>query len=686
MNRLLRIAILLLPICALPLRAEVRVSGLFSDGVVLQRAQPVPVWGWAEPGEAITVEFAGQTRGVTADAAGNWRVTLDAMPASTEPRALVVRGNSTVTIRDVVVGEVWLASGQSNMALRLAELESAKEEIRAANDPLLRTFCVPERPGERPWADVGGRWLRWSDQTGNQFSAIGYYFGKRLRKELGVPVGILLCAWGGSSAVAWTSPEALRSPELRGVWPEDVLGSRPNIQPSRLYHGMLHPLIPSGIAGVIWYQGETEGEPYQNPFAYRVLFPAMIQDWRRQWQRPELPFYFVQLPNLRNKPTWPIVRESQAEALRLPHTGMIPTIDIGQENELHPKNKADFANRLADLVLARHYGKATWPGAPAFDKFEITGDAVRVHFLSAAGVGLKTNDGQTPRGFEVAGVDGKFEAANAEIDGAQVIVRSAAVKQPVAVRYAWEATPRVNVVNSHGLPVLPFRTDTFSVAGQELMSQKLSRKATLVTLVRGADLVLGRNTEWKPSPLAADVALLEKAGVVRGQPTGVCPLIIRDRAVGKLPASPDLNWTLTKDIDPKEGLTVEVRVLPHRFGNATRGFDLEVGLKQTDGKLRQYSLTIFPMRLHAFQGNEVRVLGANLDNCTAAHTYRLAIRADGVAQVYFDDECRGTLAGELRDADAYGNSFIRIGKTTTEGEWVANLDHVAIETGGAFEP
>jgi len=685
MKCFLRVTILLLALCGLSVHADVRVSGLFADGVVLQREQPVPVWGWAEPGEIVTVEFAGQTKSVPADATGNWRVTLDAMPANAEPRALVVRGKSTVTIRDVLVGEVWLASGQSNMALRLAELESAKEEIQSANDPLLRTFCVPERPGERPWVDVGGRWLRWSDQTGAQFSAIGYYFAKRLRKELGVPVGIVLCAWGGSSVVAWTSPEALRAPELRGVWPEDVLGSRPNIQPSRLYHGMLHPLIPFGITGVIWYQGETEGEPYQNPFAYRFLFPAMIEDWRSHWQRPELPFFWVQLPNLRNKPTWPVVRESQAEALRLPHTGMIPTIDIGQEDQLHPKNKADFANRLADLVLARHYGRATWPGAPVFQKFEIAGSAMRLHF-SSTGEGLKTNDGQKPRGFEVAGADGKFDAANAEIEGAEVVVRSTTVTQPVAVRYAWQATPRVNLVNNLGLPLLPFRSDKFPVAGQEMMPQKLPRKGTLASLVRGADLVLGRNAEWKPSPLAADVALLEKAGVVRGQPTGVCPLIVRDRAVGKLPASPDLNWTLTKDIDANAGLTVEVRVLPHRFGNATRGFDLEAGVKQGDGKLRQYSLTIFPMRLHAFQGSEVRVLGANLDNCTAAHTYRLAIRADGVAQVYFDDACLGTLAGELRDNDAQSSSFIRVGKTTTEGEWVANLDHVAVETGGAFEP
>jgi len=685
MKHFLRVAFVLLALLGLPLHADVRVSGLFSDAVILQRERPVPVWGWAEPGENVTVEFAGQTKVTTTDASGNWQVTLDAMPASAEPRALVVRGRSTVTLRDVVVGEVWLASGQSNMALRLAELEGAKEEIRSANDPLLRTFCVPERPGERSWADVGGRWLRWNDQTGPQFSAIGYYFGKRLRKELGVPVGIVLCAWGGSSTVAWTSPDALRAPELRGLWPEDVMGTRPNIQPSRLYHGMLHPLIPFGITGVIWYQGETEGEPYQNPFLYRYLFPAMIEDWRRQWQRPELPFFWVQLPNLRNKPTWPVVRESQAEALRLPHTGMIPTIDIGQEDQLHPKNKADFANRLADLVLAKHYGKATWPGAPTFQKFEITDGAVRLHFLSA-GEGLKTNDGQKPRGFEIAGTDGKFNMADAEIDGAEVVVRSAAVTQPAAVRYAWQPTPRVNVVSRLGLPVLPFRTDKFPVAGQEMMPQKLPRKSTLASLVRGADLVLGRNTEWKPSPLAADVVLLEKAGVVRGQPTGVCPLIVRDRAVGKLPASPDVNWTLTKEIEPNVGLTVEVRVLPHRFAHATRGFDLEVGVKQSDGKLRQYSLTIFPMRLHAFQGNEVRVLGANLDNCTAAHAYRLAIRADGVAQVYFDNEFKGTLGGELRDNDARGNSFIRIGKTTTEGEWVANLDHVAVEAGGAFEP
>jgi sialate O-acetylesterase len=674
-----------LVLCGQSLHADIRVSGLFSDSVVLQRDQPVTIWGWADPGEKIKVEFAGQTKVALADIGGNWKVTLDAMPASPKPCSLVIRGQTTITITDVVVGEVWLASGQSNMALRLAELESAKDEIKHANDPLLRTFCVPERPGERPWLDVNGRWLRWSDLTGAQFSAIGYYFAKRLRKELDVPVGILLCAWGGSGASAWTSPEALRAPALRGLWPEDVLGWRPNIQPSRLYNGMLHPLIPFAVAGVIWYQGETEGEPYMNPYLYRFLFPTMIEDWRHQWQRPELPFFWVQLPNLRNKPTWAIVRESQAEALRLPHTGMIPTIDIGQEDQLHPKNKADFANRLADLVLARQYGKPTWTGAPTFKKFEVEGDAMRLHFLHAD-EGLRTQDGQQPRGFEVAGEDGRFHEAVGQLDGADMMVRSAAVARPVAVRYAWQATPRVNLVNHEGLPVIPFRTDTLPVAGQEMMPQKLPRKDKLTAPVSGADLVFGKHPEWKPSPLAADSARLQKAGVVRGQPTGICPLIVRDRAVGKLPASPDLNWTFTKDFDPSAGLTVEARLLPHRMAHATRGFDLEVGLKQRDGKVRCYSLTIFPMRLHAFQRNEVRVLGSNLDNCTKPHSYRLAIRADGVAQVYFDQELKGTLAGEVMEKDIPAASFVRVGKTTTEGEWVAVIDQVACDSNGAFEP
>ena len=241
-------------------------------------------------------------------------------------------------------------------------------------------------------------------------------------------------------------------------------------------------------------------------------------------------------------------------------------------------------------------------------------------------------------------------------------------------------------MNAAGLPVVPFRTDTFPVGGQEMLPQKLPRKDKLASTVTGADLVLGREVEWTPSPLAADTALLEKAGVVRGQPSGICPLMVRDRAVGKLPASPDLNWTLTKDFDSSKGLTVEVRLLPYRIANATWGFDIEVGLKQSDGKFEQYLLSIFPMRLHALQHNEVRVLGGNLDNCTAPHTYRLAIRADGVAQVYFDGELKGTLFGELLEKDIPKNSFVRIGKTTTDGEWVVNLDHVAVEAGGAFEP
>ena len=651
--------------------ADVRLSGVFTDHAVLQRGRPIPIWGWATPGESVSVAFAGQVKSTTTGADGKWMVRLDALPASQESRPLIVRGRNTREVKDVLVGEVWLCSGQSNMALTMAAIESAKAEMAAADDRLLRTFRVPDRPAERPRDDVAGDWISWQPDTAKSFAAMGYYLAKRLRKELGVPVGILMCSWGGSGASAWISAESLAGEPLRVLWPRDVLGWRPNIQPSRLYNGMLFPLAPYAIAGVAWYQGETEGEAYHNPYLYRYLFPALIEDWRRLWARPELPFYWVQLPNLRNKPTWPVVRESQAEALSLPHTGMIPTIDIGQENDLHPKNKQEFADRLAEMVLAREYGKGSPVRFPSFDRLDRTGGELRVSFRDA-GQGLRTKDGKPPCEFAVAGGTGQFFDAEARIDGASVMLHSDSVPDPSAVRYAWDGNPHVNLVSAAGLPVLPFRTDTFPVAGEEAYPRDLPRKGDLTSIIPAGDLIMGRSAGWTPSSDASNPVALAKSKLLRGCEGPHCMIAITR-------GSPVLNWTLTRDFSAARGLTVELNGTCERTGDPLHGVDVEIGYGG-----RRYRLTVYPMRLYAFDGSEVRILGSDLDNLSGAHRYRIAIRPDGGAQVYLDRELMGILTGE--PVTGASRPYIRIGKTFSSGEFVADLDYLAFDPSGAFAP
>jgi len=683
-TRILALAVGLTALSALPLPAEVRISGLFSDRAVLQRNQPMPIWGWADPGEAVTVTFAGQTRQTVADRRGTWRVTLEPLVASEEPRVLTAQGRNRVAISEIVVGEVWLGAGQYNMARLMSELAAGRPDIESAGDPLLRCFRVPNRPGERPWPDVEGRWLSWNRKEAPQFSSFAFYFGQRLRRELGVPVGLLSCAWGSSGIAAWISPDGFRTPELRGVWPEDIWGARITTQPSRLYHGMLHPLVPAAIAGVLWYQGETDAEPYSNPFLYRHLFTALIQDWRQSWDRPDLPFYWVQLPNLRERPGWPVLRESQAFAQRLPYTGMIPTIDLGDGTDLYPKNKSEFVHRMADLVLTRHYGKPGWRGAPAMTGWRIDGSAVRIS-VRDAGAGLWAKDGAPPREFVIAGEDRKFVRAEAKLDGTDIVVTSAAVAQPVAVRYAWEPNPTVNVVGETGLPLLPFRTDHWPVPGEEWMPQRLPVSRTLATVTLGGALLDGTRVGWTPSPHAADPAALQHARVLRSRTERRSFFAVPEEYPSGSGGSAVLTWTARPAIDPSRGVTIEVETLVNRLGHPLHGCDLEVGVRQTDGRVRRYLLSVLPLRVHAFHRNEVRVLASNVDH-TAPHRYRLAIRGDGIAQVYLDDDVIGTLDGDAIAAPSEPSSYVRVGKSTTTGEWVASLHHVAIDAGGAFSP
>jgi sialate O-acetylesterase len=664
--------------------AEVRLAGVFTDGMVLQRGKLAPIWGSAEAGESIEVEFAGQRQSCITGADGLWRVLLDPLEASIEGRQLTVSGRSSAVINDVVVGEVWLCSGQSNMAMALAEADGGLEVMSHA-DPLLRAFRVPERPGERPWTSVNGKWTRFIPGPSSEWAATPYFFGQRLRRELGVPIGLVVCAWGGSSAISWMSPQALNA--FGPLLPEEVIGWGSNIQPSRLYHGMLFPLVPYAFAGVVWYQGETEADPAQNPFLYRLLFPALIEDWRALWNWPDMPFYWVQLPTLRDKPLWPIVRESQAAALRLPFTGMIPTIDIGQEARLHPTNKRAFGERLADLVLGLSYGRESWAGAPTFRGLE-RDESGSIRLLLENAEGLKTTDGAKPAAFELAGKGGDFAQADARIDGQAIVLSSGDLQEPVEVRYAWHGNPKVNVVNQAGLPLAPFRTDSRPMAGEEWHWQELPRKEQLSTRATGLELSEEAAPGWSLKLDGIDRNSAVDFNMVRAF-ANACQLACSGRLRKPMTlASPRIFWeTNPRNFDGshlRQGLTVEVQVQMYRATDPFRGFDIDVVLPDANNRLRRYLVSILPMRIYAHHGAEIRLLASNLDNATEGRSYRIAIRGDGVAQVFYNGAPVGMVLGQIVEGE--GSPYLRIGKQTDVGSLTANLYEASFDGTGAFAP
>ena len=490
---------LLLPTLA---SAAVKLASPFTDHMVLQREMPVPVWGTAAPGEKVTVQFVGQKKSVTAGADGRWRLDLKKLKASAEPRVFTVTGSATpapLNLSDVLVGEVWLGSGQSNMDFVVSKkikyfagVDNEEQEIAAANYPLIRMFTGKSAKAGTPQETVGGEWLVCSPETVPGFSAVGYFFARELQKEIKVPVGIVTLAFGASCAHAWIRREAmLGDPAFKAVlddfdakakafvpltekenqqWEEAAAKAKAAGQraprkprndpvqdqhnPTVMFNGMIAPVIPYAIRGVLWYQGESITAP-------KELFPRwnelLITDWRKLWGR-ELPFYFCQLAALDNNSNSPQVRAWQAEALKLPKTGMAVTIDVGDKKDVHPHSKAPVGNRLARLALAHVYGHKTEFAGPVYHFMTLQGDTVRLAF-SHLGGGLVAKDGPL-KTFEIAGADGKYVAADAVIEGDTIVVRSAAVLAPVAVRYAWSNYPEgCNLFNAAGLPAAPFRTD-----------------------------------------------------------------------------------------------------------------------------------------------------------------------------------------------------------------------------------
>lgn len=497
------------------LHAELTLPHFFSDHMVLQRDKPASIWGTANPGAKVQLTFAGQDAATKADGKGAWRITLQPLKTNSRGQVLTVRaGGESRTINDVLVGEVWFASGQSNMAWVVANTHQAKEDIAAANHPGIRMFLANLTPSATPQPDIGGGWNVCTPKTVPRFSATAYFFAAALHRELKVPVGIIKSAWGGKPVQTFTSREALASiPEgsadldaldkacaaydpkktaeqhkkalanwekKQAEWrkkPRDKRGRaprKPSLQrnpaategrPAALYNGMIHPFVGYTMRGAIWYQGEANAKSPETASAYGKLFPLMINDWRGRW-KDDFSFMWVQLANYR-KPAaepgavdhWAHLQDEQRKSLSLKKTGMAVANDIGSANDIHPRNKKEVGERLARWSLAADYGRKIVRSGPLFKAHKVEGDKIRVSFTDIAG-GLKSRDGGPLMRFEIAGADRNWRWAEAKIDGDSVIVSCPEVPKPVAVRYAWCSNPEgANLVNSEGLPTSVFRTD-----------------------------------------------------------------------------------------------------------------------------------------------------------------------------------------------------------------------------------
>jgi sialate O-acetylesterase len=484
-------------------RADVKLPAIFGSHMVLQRDQKDRVWGWADAGEEISVRIEGQDKRAQAGPGGRWEVVLDPMPAG-GPYAMTIRGKNVVQLDDVLVGEVWICSGQSNMQWPVAAAKDADLEIAAAKFPNIRLITVPNVGTQEPQQDFRGEWRACRPDTVGGFSAVGYLFGRQLHQSLGVPIGLINDAWGGSACEAWIRRDLLAKDQkfapLLQRWeqlekdysrlktefeesrraaghgaeakarakagrppqdPENMM--RGNARPGNIYNGVLKPTIGYGIRGVIWYQGESNsGRAYQ----YRDMFPLMIQSWRDEWAQGDFPFYWAQLADFLAESSepkdsaWAELREAQTMTLsRLPHTGQAVIIDIGEGRDIHPKDKQDVAMRLARWALARDYGVRIAHQSPTFKSMAIEGNKAMLTF-EHVGRGLRAFDVNEPRGFAIAGGDHNFVWAKARISHPDTVeVWSESVSQPVAVRYAWADNPVCNLYSSDGLPATPFRTD-----------------------------------------------------------------------------------------------------------------------------------------------------------------------------------------------------------------------------------
>lgn len=495
---------LALLIAAAVTQAEVRLPSVFSDHAVLQRGQPVRIWGWAAPDEHVTVEFHGQTRETVAGAWGQWQVWLKPESAG-GPFTLAIKGSETANpleLHDILVGDVWVASGQSNMefplnGFRNAPLQNGSAEIAAANHPRIRLLLVDRATSGSPLSDVHGQWTLCTPQTAATFSAVAYFFGREISARENVPVGLIDSTWGGTPAQSWLSLGALGRDDFSAALSEGETlmrqegltdAARANIAaqnaalqaagkpalkpfgippqaylphfPAALFNGMIAPLTGYTIKGVIWYQGESDSRP-ERARNYSRLFPLLIDDWRRQWGEGNFPFLFVQISSFNSpKENWGEVRDAQRRTLELRNTGMAVTLDVGEADNVHPPDKQTVGDRLARIALATVYGEKVPYASPEFREATAEGNAIRVWLMQAHGLNAR---GKPAGGFEVAGEDGAFVPANAKIESLEgettVLVSSPEVPEPKYVRYGWSNVVTDFLYNDAGLPLGTFTSE-----------------------------------------------------------------------------------------------------------------------------------------------------------------------------------------------------------------------------------
>jgi sialate O-acetylesterase len=455
-----------------PTWADIKLPALFSDGLVLQHGESLPLWGTASPEEMIrfSYEAKGERQGVVgtlqgnadilADKNGNWRINQvikDVLPGG--PYTFTFKGkNNTIVLKEVYIGEVWVCSGQSNMEMALNGCEGAAVAKAASKNPKIRLFTVAPKASATPETEVSGKWVECGPDTVGSFSAVAYYFGRDLQQALDVPVGLIHSSVGGTASEEWTSLKTLQANPKH-------LGKHPN--QGKLYNGMIAPLMPYAIRGVIWYQGESNAGRAE---LYREAFPLLIQNWREDWKQGDFPFLFVQLApfqKIEQQPSdqgWARLRDAQLETTRkVKNTGMAVITDVGDEENIHPKKKGPVGARLALLARATVYGEKIEANGPTYDNLQIDGNKAILTF-SHVGQGLALR-GDKLTGFTLAGADGQFQSATAEIKGDQVVVTCDKVKEPKAVRFGWANYPVVNLWNKDGLPASPFRTDNWPVGG-----------------------------------------------------------------------------------------------------------------------------------------------------------------------------------------------------------------------------
>jgi len=459
---------------------------IFSDRMVLQRDQPVRIWGTGSPGTEVEVVFGKSTTSMPVDSAGNWIGLLPPFEGSSDPQILhVTNGQQTLTFTDVLVGEVWLASGQSNMEKPIGEkkgqrpLPNYQTEIAMADHPNLRLFQVPRYGKVVDENPSVLRWLPCSPETiaNTEFSAVAYYFGRELLYDLDVPVGIVHASFGGTMIEAWTPSFALENePALKEVLEEPYFAWVEGVQATELFDSMIAPLVPYSLRGFIWYQGEANAMNGEGNI-YSVKMKALIEGWRTVWESPEAPFYYVQLAPFNYSdwlkfPSWltpeglPLFREAQTDALAIPHTGMVVTTDLaGDGRDIHPVDKAPVGRRLAHLALRETFGHSSLvAGSPRLASIVFPGNGSAHIRFEGVGKGLANSDANPLSGFAVAGEGRQFFPAAARIvDKDTVIVSSYRVQKPVAVRFGWHESASPNLVNSAGLPAMPFRTDHWPV-------------------------------------------------------------------------------------------------------------------------------------------------------------------------------------------------------------------------------